>query len=191
MTLSVVYVPDTGHVVGALGVTGELAPDQVAALVGPALPLRVPLGGDETAVLMLRDRQLSALAADDEPGVFADPLAFGVEQVENPDSTVVATVSDVRSASSAKPALLRLASWTTTLTFDQDMLAVEVPVADATRDTPVVALVSDGAETRLLSGAIAAGQKTVNLPVTVDDGPHGVLVLVAGWAGRLESVTKP
>lgn len=181
-TLSVVYVPDTGHVVGALAVTGELAPDQVAALVGPALPLRVPLGADETAVLTLRDRQLAALAADDEPGVFADPLAFGVEQVENPDSTVVATV---------KPALLRLAAWTTTLKFDQDTLAVEVPVADATRDTPVVALVSDGAETRVLSGAIAAGQKTVALPVTVDDGPHGVLVLVAGWAGRLESVTKP
>jgi hypothetical protein len=180
MTLSVVYVPDTGHVVGALAVTGELAPDQVAALVGPALPLRVPLGADETAVLMLRDRQLAALAADDEPGVFADPLAFGVEQVENPDSTVV-----------AKPTLLRLASWTTTLEFDQDTLAVAVPVPDATRDTPVVALVSDGAETRVLSGAIAAGQKTVNLPVTVDDGPHGVLVLVAGWAGRLESVTKP
>ena len=191
MTLSVVYVPDTGHVVGALAVTGEPAPDQVAALVGPALPLRVPLGGDETAVLMLRDRQLAALAADDEPGVFADPLAFGVEQVENPDSTVVATVSDVRSASSTKPALLRLASWNTTLDFDQDTLAIEVPVADATRATPVVALVSDGAETRVLSGAIAAGQKTVNLPVTVDDGPHGVLVLVAGWAARLESVTKP
>lgn len=179
MALSVVYVPDTGHVAGALGVTGEAAPDDVAVLVGPALPLRVRLDDGETAVLTLRDRQLAALAADDEPGVFADPLAFGVDQVENPDSTVV-----------AKPGLLRLAPWSTTPTLDDDGLAIEVPVADQVKTVPVVALVSDGAETRLLTGAIPAGQRTVTLPVTVDSGPHAVLVLVAGWAGRLVSVTK-
>jgi hypothetical protein len=179
VVLSVVYVPDTGHVVGALGVTGEAAPDDVGALVGPALPLRVPLGGDETAVLTLRDRQLAAFAADDEPGVFADPLAFGVDQVENQDQTVT-----------VKPGLLRLASWTTTLEFDANGLAVEVPVAHPTKDLPVVALVSDGAETRVLAAEIDAGARNVTLAVTVDDGPHAVLVLVAGWAGRLESVTK-
>jgi hypothetical protein len=65
-----------------------------------------------------------------------------------------------------------------------------VRTADTVQATPVVALVSDGTETLVLSASIAAGDTKVTLPVTVDDGPHGVLVLVAGWAGRLESVTK-
>jgi hypothetical protein len=179
MALSVVYVPDTGHVVGAMGVTGELAPDTVDVLVGPELPLRVALGGGETAVLSLRDRQLAALAADDEPGVFADPLAFGVEQVESTNSAVV-----------AKPALLRLPPLSTPPDFDADGLVVTVPLADGTQATKVLALVSLGAETRVLTGAIEQGKTSVTLPVTVDSGAHGVLVLVAGWAGRLESVTK-
>lgn len=179
MTQSVVYVPDTGHVVGALGLTGPRAVADIGALVGPALPLRVLLGGGETAVLSLRDRQLAALAADDEPGVFADPLAFGVEQVTGADQTVT-----------AKPALLRLAPWFTQLEFDGTGLVIRVPVADGTQDTPVLALVSAGEETVLLAGAIARGQTSLTLPVTVDSGPHGVLVLVAGWAGRLEPVTK-
>ncbi|MFD0654406.1 hypothetical protein ACFQ2Y_43910 [Streptomyces malaysiensis subsp. malaysiensis] len=41
MALSVVYAVDTGHVVGALALTGADAPADVAALVGRALPLRV------------------------------------------------------------------------------------------------------------------------------------------------------
>ncbi|MFI9455211.1 hypothetical protein [Amycolatopsis sp. NPDC052450] len=180
MTLSVVYVPDTGHVVGAVGVTGTPAPVEVSALIGPALPLRVTLGAGKTAVLTLRDRQLTALAADDEPGAFTDPLAFGVEQVEGPGSVMV-----------AKPALRQLRPWIDKFAFDAVGLTVTVPSADNTRDTPVMALVSDGAETRVLAGAIAEGQKSVTLPVSVDSGPHGVLVLVAGWAGRLEAVTKP
>ena len=179
MTLSVVYVPDTGHVVGALGVTGELAPDKVEPLVGPALPLRVSLGDEGTAVLSLRARQLAALAADDESGVFADPMGFGVEQVENADQTLT-----------PKPALVRLAAWDDALTLDDDGLVVQVRTADNVNVTPVVALVSDGAETLVLSASIAVGDTKVILPVTVDNGPHGVLVLVAGWAGRLESVTK-
>lgn len=179
MTLSVVYVPDTGHVVGALGVTGEAAPGTVDVLVGPALPLRVALEDGETAVLSLLARQLAALAADDEPDVFADPLVFGVEQVESTNSDVI-----------AKPALLRLPPLTTPPDFDANGLLVTVPQADGTRATEVLALVSLGAETRVLTGAIEPGKTSVTLPVAVDDGPHGVLVLVAGWAGRLESVTK-
>lgn len=179
MALSVVYVPDTGHVVGALGVTGESAPDDVGALVGSALPVRVAVDGAGTAVLPLRARQLAALAADDEPGAFADPLAFGVDQVEGPDGTVV-----------AKPALLRLAPWSTPLEFDANGLVVAVPVANTAASTTVLALVAAGEETHLLAGTIAPGGTGVTLPVTVDTGAHGVLVLVAGWAGRLEPVTK-
>lgn len=179
MTLSVVYAVDTGHVVGAVGVTGEAEPGTVDVLVGSALPLRVLLEDGETAVLSLRDRQLAAHAADDEPDVFADPLVFGVEQVENTNSGVT-----------AKPALLRLPTLSTPPDFDPIGLVVTVPQADGARATKVLALVSLGAETRELTGAIEAGKTSVTLPVDVDDGPHGVLVLVAGWAGRLESVTK-
>ncbi|MGB3441550.1 MAG: hypothetical protein WBA97_22610 [Actinophytocola sp.] len=179
MTLSVVYALDTGHVVGAVAVTGDAEPGTVGVLVGPALPLRVVLEDGETAVLSLRDRQLAAHAADEEPGVFADPLVFGVEQVENTNSGVT-----------AKPALLRLPPLSTPPEFNAIGLHVTVPQAVGTQATKVLALVSLGAETRALTGAIEPGETSVTLPVAVDDGPHGVLVLVAGWAGRLESVNK-
>ena len=178
MTLSVVYVPDTGHVVGAVGVTGELAPGTVAALVGPALPLRVRLE-DETAVLTLQSRRLAALAADDEPGVFADPLAFGVDQVVGGDQTVP-----------PKPVLLTLQPLTTPLVLDSEGLLVALPEPDLTKDTAVLVLLSDGPDTRVLPGTIAQGQSSTIIRVSVDDGTYGVLVLVAGWAGRLEPVTK-
>lgn len=180
MTLSVVYVPDTGHVVGALGVTGEQAQPDVATLVGPALPLRVPLGDGVTAEVLVRARDLAALAADDEPEVFTDPLVFGVEQVAGTGSTVV-----------PKPTLLRLRPWSDQLVFNGTGLVVTVPLADGTKDTPVVALVSVGGETQLLAAAIEKGKTSVTLPVTVDTGTYGVLVLVAGWVGRLEPVNKP
>ncbi|AQW48321.1 hypothetical protein ACIQPP_49555 [Streptomyces violaceusniger] len=53
LALSVVYLADTGHVVGALALTGAGAgaPPDAAALVGPALPMRVLLGGGRTATL--------------------------------------------------------------------------------------------------------------------------------------------
>ena len=180
MTLSVVYVPDTGHVVAALAVTGGQGPDQVAPLVGAALPMRVALGDGETAVLSLRAGRLAAFTADDEPGVFADPLAFGVEQVVGTDQAVL-----------PKPALLALPALTTPLTLDDDGLTVTVPNADDTKDTSVLVLVSDGQDTLVVPSAIARGNTSVTVPASVDPGPHGVLVLVAGWAGRLAPVTRP
>ncbi len=179
MTLSVVYVPDTGHVVAALAVTGAQGPDEVATLVGPALPMRVAIGDGETAVLALRAGRLAAFTADDEPGVFADPLAFGVEQVVGTDQTVV-----------PKPALLGLPVLTTTLLLDDNGLTVSVPNADDTQDTSVLVLISDGEDTLVVPSAIAQGKTSVTVPASVDSGTHGVLVLVAGWAGRLEPVTK-
>ncbi len=180
MTLSVVYVPDTGHVVGALSVTGAQGPDQVATLVGPALPLRVAIGDGETAVLSLRSGRLAAFTADDEPGVFADPLAFGVEQVVGVDQSVV-----------PKPALLGLPALTALPTLDDTGLTVSVPNPDDTQDTSVLVLISDGQDTLVVPSAIARGNTSVTVPASVDSGPHGVLVLVAGWAGTLAAVTKP
>ncbi|NUH38063.1 hypothetical protein HUF15_15020 [Streptomyces samsunensis] len=170
MALSVVYAVDTGHVVGALALTGADAPADVAALVGRALPLRVSLGEGRTATLPLNARDLAVAAVDDEPAALADPLAFGVE---------------LTAEGKPKPALVRLPSWTEGIALATDGLTVTVKVAVA-RTTPVVVLVSDEQDTHVLTGEIPAQQTQVKLPVTlVADSVHGVLVLVAGWAGSL------
>jgi hypothetical protein len=177
MSLYVVYTPDTGHVLGAVTMLGGTPPGEAAGtLVGDELPMRVSLGNGEMAVLPVPARQLAVLAAEDEPRVFADPLAFGVE-----------LVPDV----GPKPALVRLGTWPAELTFAADRLVVTVPVANASRPTKVLAWVSEGEDTHVLAGEIPAEKDAVELPVTVASGPHGVLVLVAGWAGSLQAVTKP
>ncbi|MFI1018324.1 hypothetical protein [Streptomyces sp. NPDC020965] len=170
MSLSAVYVADTGHVVGALTLTGADASTDVAALVGRALPVRVSLGAGRTVSLPLPDRRLAVVAADDEPGALAEPLAFGVEVT--PDSK-------------PKPTLVRLKSWVKGLSLAKDGLTVTLPFA-TDRVTPVVALISDDQDTHVLAGVIASGGTQVTLPVTLSAGDeHGLLVLVAGWAGRL------
>lgn len=174
MALYVVFLPDTGHVAGAVHATGATAPADAAALVGDALPLRVP-AGDTLVTLPVPSRELSLLLADDEPRVFADPLAFGVEQVPDADP---------------KPALVRLPGWTDELRFDPTGLVVTVPIAVG-RATPVFAMVSGDQDTHVLAGEITAGSSQVTLPLTVRAGAHGVLVLATGWAGRLEEVTAP
>jgi hypothetical protein len=176
MTLFVVYVPDTGHVVGAVNSIGAVPPADVAALVGTHFPLRVALEAGEIATLDLPVRELAFHTPDDEPDVFVDPLAFGVELPPGPGLP-------------PKPALVDLTRATTPLTFGTDWLDVEIQTAAAV-DLPVLALVSDGQDTRLLPGTIKEGEKKVTLTMTVDKGPHGVLVLVAGWVGRLEKVEK-
>jgi hypothetical protein len=114
---------------------------------------------------------LAVHTPDDEPGVLVDPLAFGVE------------------GDDPKPALMRLPTWDTPLAFTSAGLVVTVPVV-ASHDTPVLVLVSEGQDTLVRPGTITAASGDVTLPVTVSAGPHGVLVLVAGWAGRLEAVTQ-
>ncbi|ADI03610.1 hypothetical protein SBI_00489 [Streptomyces bingchenggensis BCW-1] len=171
MALSVVYAVDTGHVVGALALTGAGAPPDVAALVGRALPLRVSLGTGRIATLPLSARDLAVASVDDEPAALAVPLDFGVE---------------VTSDGKPKPALVRLASWTDGIALTEDGLTVTVKVAVA-RPTPVLALVSDEQDTHVLAGEIPAQQTQAKLPVTLVKGSvHGVLVLATGWAGHLE-----
>ncbi|QLH26573.1 hypothetical protein [Streptomyces sp. Rer75] len=181
MALTVVYAADTGHVVGALALTGARtgvgtgAPPEVADLVGSALPLRVSLDDGRIATLPLSARELAVASVDDEPGALADPLSFGVE---------------VTTDGKPKPALVRLASWpdnpdNIALAADGLTLTVQVAVA---RPTPVVALVSDEQNTHVLAGEIPAQQTQVKLPVTLVAGSvHGVLVLAAGWAGQLRT----
>jgi hypothetical protein len=42
----------------------------------------------------------------------------------------------------------------------------------------------------LLLGEIQAGERATTLGARVGPGKHGVLVLVAGWVGRLEPVER-
>jgi hypothetical protein len=176
MTLFVVYTPKTGNVVGAVNAIGGAPPaddTDVGALVGEELPLRVALDTD-IAILKVPAGTLAFHTPDDKPDVLTNPLGFGVEQV--PDQK-------------PKPALLPLPVSTTTLTFTGTALVVPVDPAP-THDTAVLAFVSDGLKTIQQEGTITAGKPEVELPMSVQLGQHGVLVLVAGWAGRLERVTK-
>lgn len=173
MALTVVYAVDTGHVLGALALTGASAPTDAAALVGPELPLRVSLGAAGTATLPVDARDLAVAAVDDEPGALAEPLAFAVE---------------FGSDKKPKPKLLHLPSWTGGLQPTTDDLTVTVPLP-ATAPTRVIALIADNQVTHLLAGEIPADRNEVKLPVTLaGDTAYGVLVLVAGWAGLLERV---
>ena len=184
MTLFVVYAPETGHVVGAVDTLGAppLPPPDAAGTVDPspfvgaALPLRVSVDAGERAIVSVPARELAAHGPDDEPAVLGDPFAFGVEQVDGRPP---------------KPALVRLRTWSSGVSFTSEGLSVTVPTADQVNVTHVVAFVGAGPETRTTSGDIKAGEKSVVLPIAVENGTHGVLVLVAGWAGRLEAVAKP
>lgn len=173
MSVFAVYEAKTGGVVGAVRAIGVPVPS-AAALVGAALPVRLSLASGEVAVLSLPGGELAVHDADDQPAVFADPLAYGVTKVEDQPP---------------KPALAKLAVLPDGPAFDNTGLVVGLP-GDAAVGTPVFALVANGDETLPLSGTITAGTDHVALPVTVDKGKHAVLVLVAGWAGRLEEVEK-
>jgi hypothetical protein len=177
MTLYVVYVPDTGHVVGAVNAVGVTLPGDAGAqsLTGRELRLRINIGAGEIATLPLAAGDLAVHAPDDQPSVFADPLAFGVEQVPG---------------AKPKPALRELPSWKDPdLVFSTDSLVVTLPF-EVTVQTPVLALVAVDQSVRVLPGSIQAGGESIQLGVTVTAGFYGVLVLVAGLAGVLTKVEK-
>lgn len=173
MSLFVVYVRKTGHVVGAVNAIGATPPADAAALVGADLPLRLSLSTGETVIIPLASDDLEKHTPDDEPAVFTDPLTYGVEPVTEP-----------------KPALVELTPWTGGLTFGEATLTVMLPTPVSVL-TEVVALVSDEQGTLTASATIQVGVRAVDLPIAVASGAHGVLVLVAGWVGRFEEVTAP
>ncbi|GLF93371.1 hypothetical protein [Streptomyces yaizuensis] len=168
-TLSAVYWEETGHVVGALSLTGTAAVTDVAALVGRALPLRAGVAGGRPLTLTLPAARLAAVAADDEPGVLGDPLAFGVETADG----------------RPRPTLVRLTPSGREAVLTRTGLTVELP-QPAAGATAVAALVCDDQETFAVRGVIGAGQTRATLALAVPAGTYGVLVLAAGWAGRLQ-----
>jgi len=174
MSLSVVYVEDTGHVVGAVALTGASPGADVGSLAGAELPLRLALGSGNMSTLSLPDKRLAALAADDEPGVFAEPLSFGIE---------------LGADGKPKPSLVRLAPWDKAFVLTADTLTVNLQ-QEATRITPIMVLLSGDPETHLFTGEIQAGAGSAGFQVSLTTGDeHAVLVLVEGQAGRFETVT--
>jgi hypothetical protein len=169
MSLSVVYVRETGHVVGGLAVTGVAAPVDVPSLLGTGFPMRITFDSGEVATVTLQPNQLAAGAADDTPAVFADPLSFGVDTVDD----------------KPKPVLVRLARWSEALLLTETTLTVKVPVAVA-EDTKVLVMI--GAD--LYLGKISEDKDSTIFQMSLKRGEtHAVLVLVAGHAGRFEELS--
>lgn len=173
MSLFVVFVPRTGHVVGAVNAIGATPPADAVSLVGAELQLRLLLSTGETAVISLAGKELLKHTPDDQPEVFTNPLAFGVEQVAGAEP---------------KPALAELTPWTGGLSFGDDTFTVMLPTPVSAL-TEVTALVNDGQGTLTASTTMQVGARAVDLPIAVAGGTTcGVLVLVAGWVGRFEEV---
>lgn len=175
MSLSVVYVAETGHVVGALALTGATAPTKVESVVGTRLPLRISLGEGKIAELPLRANQLGVGVVDDEAAVFDEPLAFGVElNTEDPPEP--------------KPNLVRLAPGAeVALTASKITVSLDGQV---TRTTRVLVLISDGQDTTLHAEDILAGTDKAEFSATLKSKEKlGVLLLVAGRTGKLGTET--
>lgn len=80
MSLHVVYATDTGHVVGALAVTGPpAATPAVANLVDDGLPLPVTPPDHTPIILPLASSQLAAVAVEDAGEALAWPMRYGVD----------------------------------------------------------------------------------------------------------------
>jgi hypothetical protein len=173
MALRVVYVKEFGHVVGALSTVDESPQLEVASLVGAELPLRTSLDLGRTATLAVKADRLAAAVVDDESAVFDQTLLFGVELTAD---------------GKPKPTLRRLATWDEIPELKEDSLTITLP-ANAVNRTPVLALVTDGQDIRILAGDIPAGDLTVNFEAAFSKGMHGLLVLVPGMAGLLMAVS--
>lgn len=171
MTLTVVRVASTGHVVGLLTGTGLPADPALGALVGRDRLVLHARSSDTTMVelpLAVAALEIATVPAP-RPGQ-VDPLAYGLDQTGK--------------------VLSALARWDveSPVSLQKGKATVKVktpPQADA-----AIVLVLDNGRTAL-SGTLGASQSSVDLPILpqLDPGPHGWLLLVAGWAGRTGSGT--
>jgi len=179
MSLNVVYATETGHVVGALALTGPApAAPVLADLMGTELPLPVTLRDGRAVDLAVAATRLAAAAVGDTRGALAWPMRYGVERVDGVPRPRLAQLTRWRSTD--KPVAVRA-----------DGVTVSVTEA-VTAPTPVFVLLTGGDGSSVpLSGAIPAGATGKTLPVSLAEGPYGVLTLIAGWEGRLDAVSLP
>lgn len=177
MSLTVVYDTETGHVLGALALTGPAGtPPPATDLVGESMPMWVTREDNGTAIeLPVPAARLATALADDEPGAFVEPLDFGVVVVDG----------------KPKPALRPLAPWDNPIVVQSDGVTVRLPGnATATDPVPVLVVVSGASGPHVRPGVISTGQNFVKVGVTLPGGVYGVLTLLAGWEGRLDVVNR-
>lgn len=176
MSLTVVYARDTGHVLGALALTGPAGPPPaIAALVGKQLPVRVGLRDGKNAELPVPAGRLDVAAVDDTPDTLVDPFGFGVE---------------LTSDGVPKSALLPLADWpeASPVSLSADGVSIKLPTPAPT-DLQVLVVVAGGAQVHLVPSQILARDDHTTVAMTLASGQeYGVLTLVQRWVGRLEAL---
>jgi len=167
VSLTVVHVPATGHVVGAI--TGTGLPDEPALtdLVGPdALVLHLRTGDNTVAELRLPVADLAVATVPDPLDALIAPMAYQLDKT----GPKLVRLSDSLLASHP-------------ITLTKTALTVTVPAA-AAKDTAFVAVLSPD---RLpLTGSLPKGETFVTLPTSLDSGRHAVLLLMAGQFGLLD-----
>jgi hypothetical protein len=167
VNLTVVHLPATGHVVGAI--TGIGLPDEPALtdLVGPdALVLHLRTGDNNVAELRLPMADLAAATVPDPLNALVTPMAYQFDKTG--------------------PKLVKLSdSLVSTHPVALTNNAVTVTVSTAvTEDTAVVVVL--GTDQPPLTGTLAKNSSTLTLPTSLDPGTYAVLLLMAGQFGLLD-----
>lgn len=166
MSLTVVHVPATGHVVGAITGTGLPDDPALADLVGPdALVLHLRTGDNTVAELRLPVADLAVATVPDPLDALVAPMAYQL------DKTGPKLVQLSGSLLSSHPVKLTKTAFTVT-------------VPAVAKDTAVVAVLST--DRPPLTGTLLKGETSVMLPTSLDSGRHAVLLLMAGQFGLLE-----
>jgi len=177
MSVTVVHVPRTGHVVGTLTGVGLAAEPEVTDLVGAGLVLHLWTEDHAVVDLPLPADALACTTLPRVPGPVIEPMAHGLLLPPGgPTSTGDPTLTSLTDWRLGQPAI--------ELTKAQLTLALPAPVGTA---TDILVVVSGAAAP--LKATIAAQQTQVVLPVTSTAGPHGVLALVPGRVGWLDLYT--
>jgi hypothetical protein len=166
VSLTVVHVPATGHVVGAMTGTGLPDDPALADLVGPdALVLHLRTGDNTVAELRLPVADLAVATVPDPLDALVAPMAYQL------DKTGPKLVQLSGSLLSSHPVKLTKTAFTVT-------------VPAVAKDTAVVAVLST--DRPPLTGTLLKGETSVMLPTSLDSGRHAVLLLMAGQFGLLE-----
>lgn len=166
MSLTVVHVPATGHVVGAMTGTGLPDDPALADLVGPdALVLHLRTGDNTVAELRLPVADLAVATVPDPLDALVAPMAYQL------DKTGPKLVQLSGSLLSSHPVKLT-------------KTAIKVTVPAVAKDTAFLAVLST--ERPPLTGTLLKGETSVMLPTSLDSGRHAVLLLMAGQFGLLD-----
>ena len=167
MSLTVVHVPATGHVVGAITGTGLPGKPALTDLVGPdALVLHLRTGDNNVAELRIPVADLAVATVPDPLNALVTPMAYQLDKT----GPKLVKLSD--SLVSSNPVALA-------------NNAVTVTVSTAvTEDTAVMVVL--GTDQPPLTDTLTKSNSTLTLPTSLDPGTYAVLLLMAGQFGLLD-----